>query len=81
MVDLWSELRLCKEEGERTNDIGDDESCYSSTDDEDREHECRPRQKQQTMMVTLPCGDIHVCGGGCDCPYLEPNQDRILVCK
>tara|TARA_B110001450_G_scaffold157979_2_gene147291 strand:- start:5231 stop:6601 length:1371 start_codon:yes stop_codon:yes gene_type:complete len=80
-VDLWSELRLCKEEGERANDIGDDESCYSSTDEEDLEHECRPRQKQQTMMVTLPCGDIHVCGGGCDCPYLEPNQDRILVCK
>lgn len=78
-LDLWEELRLCEEEGKRTGDM-EDESEYSSTDDDDDEHYCPVRQKRPTM-VTLPCGDIHLCGGGCECPYLEPNEDRILVCK
>lgn len=79
-VDLWEELRLCEEEVKRTSEM-EDESEYSSTDDdEDSEHYCPVRQKRPTM-VTLPCGDIHLCGGGLECPYLEPNDDRILVCK
>lgn len=62
---IWSQI----------DDIRAEESdgeSYSSSD----EGECRRRP----VMVRLPCGDVHVCGGSAPCPFLEPNEDNMLVC-
>jgi hypothetical protein len=34
-----------------------------------------------SVMGFLPCGDIHVCRRGKLCPYLESNEDRVMICK
>ena len=34
-----------------------------------------------TVLVKLPCGDIHICGKQMHCPYLEVNDDNMLVCR
>jgi hypothetical protein len=74
---LWEDARLGEEEYKLSGSI-DNESEYSSTDDED---EYCTGPSMRSIMVTLPCGDIHLCGGGFRCPFLEPNDDRIMVCR
>jgi hypothetical protein len=76
-VDLWEQFSLFKQEDDLNASIYDNESEYSSTDDEDDFESVKP---QRPTMVTLPCGDIHICGGGFHCPFVIPNEDRILVC-
>jgi hypothetical protein len=36
---------------------------------------------QPFAMARLPNGDVHVCCKGQPCPFLHPNEDRILVCE
>lgn len=84
---LWEEARICEEEAilhcaHVDEDLSDDDAEYRD------EMEgacaalvfCAPR-RARAVMVKLPCGDIHLCGGGHACPYLEPNADRILCCR
>ena len=39
-----------------------------------------PRRCKEAVMGKMPCGDIHVCRVGKPCPFLEPNEDRVMVC-
>ena len=39
-----------------------------------------PQRKRESVMGKLPCGDIHICRLGKPCPFLEPNEDRVMVC-
>ena len=51
-------------------------------DSDDEYPECFALQKEVCpVMGRLPCGDLHICKVGRPCPYLEPNEDRVLVCK
>lgn len=68
---IWEEAMMCKDAFMQT----------SEDDSSDDEWDIGPvRRKVKPIMVTLPCGDIHLCGGGYECPYQVPNEDRIMVC-
>lgn len=47
----------------------------SSDDDDDY-----AQQPTGSVVARMPCGDLHVCRMGKPCPFLVPNNDRIMVC-
>lgn len=82
-INLWEECRLCEEEIKETFGINIyDDADYSSTEDEDEYFDsyCAARKKK-AVMTRLPCGDIHICGAGYECPYKIISEDNISVCK
>jgi hypothetical protein len=56
----------------RTSCSDTDEACYSSDD-----NSCRSK----ALLVNLPNGDVHVCGGKYRCEYMIPNDERLMVCS
>eukprot|EP00966_Prymnesium_polylepis_P328930 7384704-Prymnesium_polylepis.1 len=71
MEAIWEEALQCKDAA-----MGS-----SSESDSEDEWDIGPvRRQSKPIMVKLPCGDIHLCGGGHHCPYQVPNEDRIMVC-
>ena len=76
---LFREAELCREEERNIFSHLDKFWERGREDDCDGDDDFAPR-KDIPVMVTLPCGDIHVCGRGYPCKYLVPNDDRILVC-
>ena len=71
---IWEQARAAREEAGHLSDV---ESEPESTDSECDE----PRRKRGSAMARLPDGDIHVCRPGNKCPFLAPNDDRIMVCQ
>ena len=71
---IWKEADDFRQELYMSSDYSS-----SSSDDDDFMHEQKKR-KIRPIMVKLPCGDIHLCGGGHFCPYQVANEDRIMVC-
>eukprot|EP00966_Prymnesium_polylepis_P244419 5653314-Prymnesium_polylepis.2 len=65
--DIWKQM----------DDIREEQDDDSSSDDED----FSTTRKRRPVMVRLPCGDIHICGGCVLCPFLMPNEDKMLVCQ
>ncbi len=65
--DIWRQM----------DDMRGEEEDYSSSDDEDFSQ----TRKRRPVMVRLPCGDIHICGGCVPCPFLISNDDNMLVCQ
>lgn len=55
------------------------EPCDNESDDDDVEY-FAPQRHSSTVIGRMPCGDIHVCKLGKFCPFLEPNEDRVMVC-
>lgn len=74
---LFREAELCREE---ERDIFSHlDKFWERRKEDDCDYDFSPH-KDIPVMVTLPCGDIHVCGRGFPCKYLVPNDDRLLVC-
>lgn len=68
--EVWKDALQCLEDAREL-----DESSESSEEDEPYE-----QHKRRAVMVRLPCGDIHVCGGAIPCPYVEATEG-CMVCK
>ena len=54
----------------------DDDSDYNAEECED----FVTAKDYNSAFAKLPCGDIHVCKRGKFCPFLEPNDERMMVC-
>ena len=70
LVHIWSEVDEFVN-GPRepaVYDSDDDEECFAL------------RRKQEPVVGRMPCGDLHVCRLGKPCPFLEANEDRVMVC-
>ena len=72
---LWAEARTAAEE-ERGFSESDAEPEVESSDSDDE-----PLRMRGRAMARLPNGDLHVCRPGVHCPFLVPNEDRMLVCQ
>ena len=60
---------------------GQSDSDTDSDTDSDNDDEYAPNSnRRSSVMGVMPCGDIHVCRVGRFCPYLEPSNDRLMVC-
>lgn len=75
MDSIWQEA----DQFRKDECMSEDGYSSSSSSDEDFMQEPKKR-KVRPVMVKLPCGDIHLCGAGYDCPYQIANEDRIMVC-
>lgn len=53
----------------------------SDSEDSDDYYDTDNPRNISSVMGLLPCGDIHVCRRGKLCPYLEANEDRVMLCK
>ncbi len=49
-------------------------------DSDDEEGAAARSTVNPCVTCLLPCGTVHVCGHGRNCPYAVPNEDRELVC-
>jgi len=78
MQRIWNDLestRNCipvESEDQKYDSDSDDSIDYCNTGN---------TRNVTSVMGFLPCGDIHVCRLGKMCPYLEPNEARMMVCK
>jgi hypothetical protein len=53
----------------------------TESEDSDDDHYQDVSKRRKPVMVRLPCGDIHICGGCMPCPFLISNEDRVFVCQ
>jgi len=75
MQRIWDTIRHCMP-------VESSNPAYASdSDDSDDYYDNGDPRKLTLIMGFLPCGDIHVCRRGKLCPYLEANEDRVMVCK
>ena len=51
-----------------------------SSDDEYSQY-CIARKKTTPVVIVLPNGELHVCGGGEPCSFLQPNEEHLLICQ
>lgn len=63
---LWRDAMSCLPFSEGGSDSDDDE--------------CVPRRHGAAALARLPTGELHACRLGVHCPFLIPNDDRIMVC-
>jgi hypothetical protein len=70
---LWEDARICEEELKRDNQFLEEED--SCSDDEPYNV-----KRRNPILVRLPCGDVHVCGGSVECKFLEATNGK-MVCK
>lgn len=78
------------EDDEEDEEEDEEEECVSMQqlwsdfdtlqEEEDREKGIDRDACDSPVLVRLPCGDLHLCGRGIVCPFLKPNEDRVLVC-
>ena len=77
MKQIWNELETIK----HCMPMEFAEHAYGSDSDDMSDHTPNKTDQFAAVMGFLPCGDIHVCRRGKPCAYLEPNSDRLMVCK
>lgn len=78
MQRIWDDLDTIKQ----CMPVDQAEQKYESdSDDVDDYYDLGHPRNNTAVMGFLPCGDIHVCRRGKLCPYLEPNDDRMMICK
>lgn len=68
--EVWKDALQCVEDARELEEL-------SESSEEDEPYALH---KRRAVMVRLPCGDIHVCGGKTPCPYLEATEG-CMVCR
>lgn len=76
MQQIWRDVESIK-----TDIATDHAESLSESDFGDEDYGPQKCSSTSAIIGFLPCGDVHVCRRGHYCPYLEPNDDRIMVCK
>jgi hypothetical protein len=71
---IWAQARAAAEEERGLSESDAEPEASDSEDDE-------PPRRRGRAMARLPNGDLHVCRPGLHCPFLVPNEDRIMVCQ
>ena len=80
VVDLYPDEKLLREIWDSVDECKG-RAPTSVPEDCDSDEECfAPKKCTEAVMGRLPCGDIHICKKGKTCPFLEPNEDRVMVC-
>jgi len=63
------------------SDLTNKKQTVDDSDSEDDDVDLfAPSKRCLPVIGRLPCGDLHVCRVGKSCPFLEANDDRIMVC-
>lgn len=68
--EIWEDVDGCLRDFPKTNsdcESDDDIESYAQT-------------RSSPIIAKMPCGDFHVCQLGKPCPFLFPNEDRLMVC-